>query len=74
MLQRRVLDADCGIHYRGRDGDILWAFASFDFNFEPNQCARNLITGESVANSPLRAEKYGVYEILTSAIPASVRA
>jgi hypothetical protein len=74
MLQRRVLEADQGIHYRGEDGEILWAFTSFDFSLKPNQYARNLITGESLTGSLLRAEKHGVYEILYRTGPGTDQA
>jgi hypothetical protein len=66
MLQRHVLPADQGVRYRGRDGDVLWAFSSFEYPLKPKQRSRNLVTGASFTDSPLRAEKYGVYEILPS--------
>ncbi len=66
MLQRHVLHSERGILYRGKEADILWSFSAFEHPLKPNQTARNLLTGESVATSPLRTEKHGVYEIVTA--------
>ena len=74
MLQRCVLEDDRGVHYRGKNREILWAFSSFDFDLKPNTYARNVITGEPIIASPLRAEKHGVYEILALATPATIPA